>query len=265
MKKSTEDSIVAYVEAHPDQSSTEIAKGLGLSTGTVKPKLKELAIARKISRTLVSNASGIGRQEFRYFPNASKSVQKRLETQAPEMILEPGKVEILLEPRQIAAHPGLGEPYAKQDLDQIISDFAQRIAESVVAQALPLIIPKLRDEMAKVVAEAANCVVERPGPYVTPKPEPKKLPSVFVGGLHGGLNAQLHKEFDGVADIRTCTADDSLGLWKSKAAHADHVFLAADFIGHKHTEAIASTGVVANIVRGGITTMKDKIMKAVVV
>jgi hypothetical protein len=263
MKKATEDKIVAYVETHPDQTSTDIAKGMELSTGTVKPKLKELAIARKISRVLVSNASGIGRQEFRYFVDRPKATVVK---QAPEteVVVKPGPAELVPETRPVAAHPSLGEPYAKQDLDQIISDFAQRIAESVVAQALPLIIPKLRDEMAKVVAEAASCVAA-PVATVIPKSEAKKLPSVFVGGLHGGLNAQLHKEFDGVADIRTCTADDSLGLWKSKAAHADYVFLAADFIGHKHTEAIASTGVVANIVRGGITTMKDKIMKAVVV
>lgn len=237
MKQSTEDRIVSYVTTHPNQSSADIAKGLKISTGTVKPQLKALSLSHRLTRTQVENPYGIGRQEFRYFV-AKKAEEKPKAPEYPNLTIQP--THTILPTHKIIA-PVPKDPPVKQpsDLDQIISDFASRIAESVVA-------------------EAASCVVAQPAVV---KPEPKKLPSIFIGGLQPSATSPLAKEFDGVADLRFVTPEDHANVWKSKSAHADHVIIMVGFVGHKHVEAVQSTGIKPTLVHGGTTHLKDKIME----
>lgn len=93
-------------------------------------------------------------------------------------------------------------------------------------------------------------------PITTPK-----LKRVLVLGLLPEQQHMIHKEFDSVFKLTCLGSNDNANLIKSNSAHADSVFIVADFISHSTIKLVESTGCTPRIVKGGMTSLRDAMTK----
>lgn len=138
----------------------------------------------------------------------------------------------------------------KSELDKLVDSFVGALATQVIERLRPMLIERLKDSVVAMTEEIVHTA-----------PVKTKLPSILIGGLHPDQTKMIEKEFEGVADLRFVSADESNSVWKSRAANAQHTLLMVDFLSHKHIETVKATGVMPIILRGGLTKMRDKLME----
>lgn len=183
------------------------------------------------------------RNSFIYYhpdnaPKSEQAAQPPVEqaTEAAPVIPEDAQDE----PAQVAANP----------LDQAIEHLVSAIMDTVMARVGPAIESKIADRIEQI---AANLSPKES------KEAKQHLPKVLIAGLLPSQASMIEKEFKQCFDISFVDANSTTNLLKSRAANAQHTLVMADFISHRHTDAIKSVGASPVIIRGGMSTLRNSL------
>lgn len=236
----TEQRYVDLITKNPGLAAPQIAAKIGANVSQASVRLSVLSKHGFIARKL--NLSGKG---FTYWPKAAIVAQA-----------EPAATT--------AQNTDVGKERAvgQDDISTIVDNVARLIAEKLAARAISYILPTMEERLRSELQVMTDSLLDTAKAAVRKPAEQKpKLVSVFIGGALPDQTTKLRKEFEGVADLRFATSDESLHKWKSMCTGADHTVLMVDFISHKHTEAVESVGVRPIKVSGGVSSVINKVME----
>jgi hypothetical protein len=161
------------------------------------------------------------------------------------------------------AEPAVIPPKPKVSLDDAIESLAMalvgRISEVVEEKVATLIETIVSERVADSISKL-TATLTKPDPLPPPKPT---LPKVLIGGLLNDQQQMIAKEFSDCLDLRFVGSADNPSVWKSKATHADKIFVMTSFVSHSHTQALESCGVKENmqLVSNGMSTLRDALTK----
>lgn len=161
------------------------------------------------------------------------------------------------------AEPAVTPPKPKMSLDDAIEALATalvgRISEVVEDKVSTLIETIVSERVADSISKL-TATLTKPDPLPSPKPT---LPKVLIGGLLNDQQQMIAKEFSDCLDLRFVGSADNASVWKSKATHADKIFVMTSFVSHTHTQALESCGVKENMqfVANGMSTLRDALTK----
>jgi len=249
MKEPTEveKKYLKYLEEHPGATSAEIVKAWKMKPETVASRLSVMWTAGFISRT--ENLQGKG---YRYWSRDKGPAEAAALSLTKENIAATEeKLTSLLKPDPSTTFLGGLVATRDESLSDLVDQFVLTLSEEIVRRVRPMVVEKLSASVASMTREIVQTI---------PSPKPQ-LKRILICGLQDGYGKMVQKEFEGVAEIRYLSPEASFDRLKSNSTQVEHVVVAADFVGHKHTEAIQSTGVKPILVRGGLTKIKDKLME----
>jgi hypothetical protein len=118
-------------------------------------------------------------------------------------------------------------------------------------------------DSATITLASANPVrpfIKTPDPAPTPPAPPKA--KVCIIGLLANQQQMIAAEFNECFDLRMFHSDDARGPSLTAAAqNSDCVLLMANFVSHSIEAAVKSAGGVKHeVVRGGMTTLRDRLV-----
>ena len=139
---------------------------------------------------------------------------------------------------------------------------AQAIAVTISSRVMQHVTEQLGMLMPTTLPVLEPITLEQLTARVLQKPSlAKKKPTVLIAGLLPNQAGIIQTEFGDVFDLRFFETNDNLRLLKDMVQHVDHVFTFTSKISHSVQEMIKSTGKPIYHCSGGITMLKDLLLK----
>lgn len=112
--------------------------------------------------------------------------------------------------------------------------------------------------LAQATPAAPRTFVKAADP-VEVKPPPK--PKVCIVGVLGAQQTMISKEFDQIFDLKMFETDEAKGPSLAAAVQgSERTLLMANFISHKTEDLVRAAGGKYEVVRGGMTTLRDRLI-----
>lgn len=264
--------LLTYIKDNPKCTNTTIAKAHGLDASSVAARTKGLFDQGRVTREVVGRtASGVAvfGYSFKSYDTVEQVKRERQDqiaiTPAPTPKKTQDNVSTTIVP--VVAHaapkPKAGQPDAdvSMSIQQSLSALASSLAETIVRQVQSRLAVELSTLIPEPVAPLPTMqqMVER----LKAPPVKDKKPKVIVTGLLPQQEGVIAQEFNDVFDLSFW--NDRTGgtphMLKDRAKHCDVVFHHTAHSSHATEEVIKQSGAKFVRVGGGITSMKDAMLK----
>lgn len=182
----------------------------------------------------------------------------------PNVIVEPTPTPEPVDLPRIPTPAEVPRTSFAEQLQSTVQVLANTIAGEIVNQLQPLIVAQLNTMISGVVPSEAlktmsiDTVKPMPkAPMLTP--DKVSLKRVCILGLWPAQAGHIQDEFHECFDLRYINVDDSIQQLKASTAHADAVFVMVGKISHKHTDALKADGTKFEVIRGGLTNLREQL------
>lgn len=245
-KASRATEILEYLKTHAQQTTGDIARGIGWTTQRVSAAL--WAEVHRVPSFVVKESLPPTGMHVKP-TNVYTHVDFAPETTKPEPATLPEPVE--------PAPPATG---SLNDLaDMLAQAIAQHVVSRVQAQIgrqLRAILPPPADALKPLAVEQLAERIAGGQPVAKPK-----AASVLIAGLLPSQAGIIDAEFGDVFDLRYYMVGDNLKHLAAMAAHVDHVFTFTSKISHAVEEVMVGKGHKIHRCSGGMTMLKDQLLK----
>lgn len=239
------------------------AKQLRLSEPTVWKWVKRHTVEPKATTVIRGQPAQL--YDFDEVKKACESSPSKVAT-AASTSLEPN-LEPLVE-RMSAEYQGLFKSISA-DLGELVDNTAAlKDAINTLKEQNVLLFKEISALRTTVQAgtvtptpsNSPRLFIKTPDPSPPPPPPPKA--KVCIIGLLANQQQMIMKEFEDCFELRMFHSDDARGPSLTAAAqNSDCVLLMANFVSHSIEDAVKSAGGVKHeIVRGGMTTLRDRLV-----
>lgn len=238
--------IRAYIQDNPGKTASEIATAVDWTVQRVSAALwTELRKPKPVIRREPHHVSITNTPVYAYYFDREQPARKVVKVEKPAVLAE--KPAVLKE-----SPSGSIEDLADKLARAIASHVANRVSTHIEL-ALRNIIPTA--EVAPLSPQQLADSIK-----VLPDLRPKK-PTVLIAGLLPNQAGIISTEFGEVFDLRFFMTDDNLRHLKSMVSSVDHVFTFTSKVSHGVEEVMTSQGHKIHRCSGGMTMLKDQLLK----
>ena len=248
--------LLAYVAAHPNTTSDDLARAFGISLTDA---------AGRLSRAYTRG--NLCREVMHYLPRGNAVYGYRVVEGKPEpMPRQPEQKAVKIAPPAFDLSSGittLAESIAKQIASQVVHVLQGQLTRELAGAMLPVAPRHEVPEVSVPVEPPAPPVVEPPAPPVVEPPklpvvEPVKSqrkPKVAVIGVTPQQAGILSSEFADAYDL-AFWQNDGIPRLRSIGISCE-LCLVTKFVSHKATEVLTAQGAHWRKVTGGIDSIRD--------
>lgn len=259
-KSSRAAEILDYLKTHSQQTTGDIARGIGWTTQRVSATL--WAEVHRVPSFVVKES--LPPTGMRVKPtNVYTHVDFAPETTKLEPAPLPDTLATLPDTLATLPEPVEPAPPATGSLNDLADMLAQAIAQHVVSRVqaqierqLRAILPPPADALKPLAVEQLAERIAGGQPVAKPK-----AASVLIAGLLPSQAGIIDAEFGDVFDLRYYMVGDNLKHLAAMAAHVDHVFTFTSKISHAVEQVMVGKGHKIHRCSGGMTMLKEQLLK----
>lgn len=260
-KSSRAAEILDYLKTHSQQTTGDIARGIGWTTQRVSAAL--WAEVHRVPSFVVKESlppTGMRVKPTNVYTHVDFAPA---ETTKPEPAPLPDTLATLPDTLATLPEPVEPAPPATGSLNDLADMLAQAIAQHVVSRVqaqierqLRAILPPPADALKPLAVEQLAERIAGGQPVAKPK-----AASVLIAGLLPSQAGIIDAEFGDVFDLRYYMVGDNLKHLAAMAAHVDHVFTFTSKISHAVEQVMVGKGHKIHRCSGGMTMLKEQLLK----
>lgn len=232
-----------------------LAAGLGRITSA--DVHNRFGLKKTTAATLLGDCAKAGllrcddsQQQYKFYPIHDAEAVAKMAADAGVTIAASKPVTPPAEPAApvIAPDPVVAQaPYSKIEraLDGLVEAIVERVSTT------------LADRMQDIIADSMDKLAERMQQINSTTPA-TALPKVVIAGLLPAQRNMIESEYKGCYRFSFLDANKANAQTiRARTQQADQILVMGDFVNHAMTETINSTGRKPEIVRGGMTALRE--------